>query len=374
MNKEFEHIVTLIQQSRSRAYQAVNAELVNLYWQVGQYTSIKLSQSVWGDKTVEELAKYIERKEPQITGFSKRGIYRMRQFYETYKNSEIIGQARCQVTTEKSLIVSPAVTQTKRIKKAIVSPVVTRLLIPDIKETYLTKITWTNHLIILSGTKSMLEKEFYIQLTAKEKYTKRELQRQIASGLFERIALGNAKQLSAIKGLPEAFSTTFKDHYVFEFLNLPELHNENDLQKAILQNLKKFLLEFSRDFAFIGEEFPIQVGNKDFSLDLLFFNRALNCLVAIELKVTDFVPEHLGKINFYLEALDRDIKKPHENPSIGILLCKAKDDEVVEYSMSHHMNPAMVAEYQLHLPDKKLLQQKLNEFFEQNIEQNPEEE
>jgi predicted nuclease of restriction endonuclease-like (RecB) superfamily len=345
----------------------VNAELVNLYWQVGQYISIKLSESVWGDKTVEELAKYIEKKEPQLTGFSKRGIYRMRQFYETYKNSDIIGPVARNIPKEKSGIVSPVVTQKKGIKKSIVSPVARQLIIADIKETDLTKISWSNHLIILSGTKSLIEKEFYIQLSAKEKYTKRELQRQIASGLFERVALSNTKKLSPIKPLQEGFSATFKDNYVFEFLNLPDLHNENDLQKAILQNLKRFLLEFSRDFAFIGEEFPIQVGNKDFSLDLLFFNRALNCLVAIELKVVDFVPEHLGKINFCLEALDRDIKKPHENPSIGILLCKAKDDEVVEYSMSRQMNPAMVAQYQLHLPDKKLLQQKLSEFFEQHL-------
>jgi hypothetical protein len=131
-------------------------------------------------------------------------------------------------------------------------------------------------------------------------------------------------------------------------------------------NLKQFLLEFSRDFAFVGEEVPLQVGSKDFELDLLFFNRAINCLVAIELKVVDFVPEHLGKLNFYLEALDRDVKKPHENPSIGLLLCKAKDDEVVEYTLSRQLSPAMVAEYQLHLPDKKLLQQKLHELFALN--------
>jgi predicted nuclease of restriction endonuclease-like (RecB) superfamily len=191
----------------------------------------------------------------------------------------------------------------------------------------------------------------------------RELERQTNSGIFERAILGNTKPPFVTELAPN-LSSPFKDHYVFEFLNLPEPHTEKDLQKAILQNLKKFLLEFSRDFAFLGEEFTIQVGNKDFSLDLIFFNRALNSLVAIELKVVEFIPEHLGKLNFYLEALDRDVKKTHENPSIGILLCKSKDDEVVEYAMSRQLIAAMVAKYQLQLPDKKLLQAKLHEFFE----------
>ena len=212
----------------------------------------------------------------------------------------------------------------------------------------------------------MEEKEFYIQLSAKENYSKRELQRQINSSLFERVALSKNKTLSVKNTLPHEAALLFKDNYVFEFLNLPEPHSEFDLQKAIIQNLKRFLLEFSRNFAFMGEEYTVQVGNKDFSLDLLFLNRALNCLVAIELKVVDFIPEHLGKLNFYLEALDRDVKKPHENPSIGILLCKAKDDEVVEYSMSRQLSKAMVAQYQLQLPDKKLLKRKLHEFFEMN--------
>ena len=166
--------------------------------------------------------------------------------------------------------------------------------------------------------------------------------------------------------LNEHFGNTFKDRYIFEFLQLPELHSEKDLQKAIVANLKQFLLEFGNDFAFMGEEYRLQIGNKDFSIDLLFYNRHLNCLVALELKITGFEPEYIGKLNFYLEALDRDIKKPHENPSIGILLCKGKDDEVVEYTMSRNLSPSMIADYQLHLPDKKLLQQKLHELFELN--------
>ncbi|MEZ0453570.1 PDDEXK nuclease domain-containing protein [Sphingobacterium thalpophilum] len=159
-------------------------------------------------------------------------------------------------------------------------------------------------------------------------------------------------------------TNTFKDSYVFEFLNLPEPHSESDLQKGLIKQMKNFILELGRDFLFIDEEYKVQVGNSDFYIDLLFYHRGLQCLVAFELKAEKFKPEHLGQINFYLEALDRDVRKPNENPSIGILLCKGKDSEVVEYALSRSISPALVSDYQTQLPDKKLLQQKLHELFE----------
>jgi RecB family endonuclease NucS len=158
----------------------------------------------------------------------------------------------------------------------------------------------------------------------------------------------------------------FKDSYVLEFLNLPSFHNENQLQNAIVANLKNFILEFGRDFAFMGQEYKIQVGNQDFFIDLLFYHRTLQCLVVLELKTERFSPEHLAQINFYLEALDRDVKNEKENPSIGILLCKGKDDVVVEYALSRTLNPAMIADYQLALPNKKLLHDKWLEILEMN--------
>ena len=157
---------------------------------------------------------------------------------------------------------------------------------------------------------------------------------------------------------------SFKDSYVFEFLNLSEPFSESELQKGLIKQMKTFILELGRDFIFIGEEYKVMVGNSDFYLDLLFYHRGLQCLVAFELKTDKFKPEHLGKLNFYLEALDRDVKKQNENPSIGILLCKDKDNEVVEYALSRSLSPTMVAEYQTQLPDKKLLQQKLHELFD----------
>lgn len=145
---------------------------------------------------------------------------------------------------------------------------------------------------------------------------------------------------------------TFKDNYVLEFLGLPPIHCENRLQKALVQHMKQFILELGKEFIFIGEAFRLQVGNQDFFIDLLFFHRGLAALVAFELKIGKFMPEHLGQLNFYLEALDRDVKKPHENPSIGVLLCRDKDDEVVEYALSRNLSPALIAQYQLQLPDR----------------------
>ena len=164
---------------------------------------------------------------------------------------------------------------------------------------------------------------------------------------------------------PDALSV-FRDAYTVEFLSLPHAHAEADLHRGLLDKLKDFLIELGRDFCFVGSEYPLQVGGQDFALDLLFFHRGLSSLVAVELKVGRFEPEYLGKLAFYLEALDRDVRKPHEHPSIGVLLCASKNDEVVEYALSRTLSPALIAEYQTQLPDKRLLQAKLHELYLQN--------
>ena len=167
-----------------------------------------------------------------------------------------------------------------------------------------------------------------------------------------------------IKAQHPQIANNLKDQYVLEFLGLTEHHSESELQKGLIGQMKNFILELGKDFIYMGEEYRVQVGNSDFYIDLLFYHRGLQCLVAFELKAEKFKPEHLGQLNFYLEALDRDVKKPNENPSIGVLLCKYKDNEVVEYAMSRYLSPTMVSEYQMQLPDKKLLQRKLQELFE----------
>jgi predicted nuclease of restriction endonuclease-like (RecB) superfamily len=276
----------------------------------------------------------------------------MRQFFETYKDSVIVSSTGIQlysVENNENTIVSLPMTQFKWW---------------NIRNNLLTEISWTQHLILMSRCKSEEERLFYLRLAKKENYTVKELDRQISAAVFERTMLSAKNELPESLSRIESIKPHFKDLYVFEFLNLPNTFTENELQKELLQKLKSFLLELGKDFTFVGEEYHLQVGNKDFYIDLLFYNRQLQCLVAFELKTVDFSPEHLGQLNFYLEALDRDIKKPHENPSIGILLCKGKDSEVVEYALSRNLSPTLVSQYQMALPDKKLLQAKLRELVE----------
>lgn len=326
--------------------------MINLYWNVGAYIRQRLSAAGWGDKTVDELALFIQRNNPEIKGFSRAGIYRMVQFYETYAQTKFVAPLARQiqdVDNQTNEIATPAKIQFN-------------FQLQD--NTLLAELSWTHHLIIFSRCKTEEEREFYLRMAIKEKYTKRELDRQISTGLFERIVIGNAKLSALPRELNTDITNTFKDSYVFEFLNLPEPHSESDLQKGLIKQMKNVILELGRDFIFIDEEYKVQVGNSDFYIDLVFYHRGLQCLVAFELKADTFKPEHLGQLNFYLEALDRKERKPHENPSIGILLCKDKQNEVVEFALSRSLSPAMVAEYQTQLPDKKLLQQKLHEIFE----------
>ena len=230
----------------------------------------------------------------------------------------------------------------------------------------LTQISWTNHLLIMSGSKSTEERHFYMALCVKEHYSSRELERQMDSAYYERYMLSNQKPLPNL--VTKDVRSSILDSYVLEFLDLPKDYSERNLRKAIIANLKDFILEFGRDFSFIGEEYRIQVGGQDFYIDLLFYNRALSCLVPVELKIGKFKPEHIGQINFYLEALDRDVKKPNENPSVGVILCAAKDDAVVEYALSRSTSPTLVSSYTEYLPDKKLLEEKLRELTDLALE------
>ncbi|XVO22096.1 MAG: DUF1016 domain-containing protein [Betaproteobacteria bacterium] len=321
---DFDEISRLIESARQRAYQAVNTALIELYWQVGAYLSAKIKAAEWGEGVVDQLAQHLVSTQPGLKGFTRRNLFRMRQFYEAYPD-------------------------------------------PQIVSALLTQLPWTHNLIILGRSQRPEEREFYLKMAAQEKWSSRELERQYDTALFERVVLSPAKVSPLVTQIHPEAASVFKDSYLVEFLDLPAAHLESDLQRGLLAQLRQFLLELGRDFCFVGSEYPLQVGKQDFALDLLFFHRGLNCLVAIELKTTRFSPEHLGQLNFYLEALDRDHKKPHENPAIGLLLCASKDDEVVEYALSRSLSPALVAQYQNQLPDKQLLQAKLHEFYLANV-------
>ena len=230
--------------------------------------------------------------------------------------------------------------------------------------TLLREISWSNNMTILSRTKSDEERVFYLQLCARERLSHRELNRQIDSALFERVMLEKPKLSPVLREIAPTAQQVFRDQYVMEFIGGKTFKTETSLKTALIQQMKEFILELGKDFIFVDQEYRLQVGCSDFRIDLLFYHRELQCLVAFELKMGKFKPEHLGQLNFYLEALDRDVKKAKENPSIGVLLCKDKDNEVVEYALSRSLSPTMVAEYQLCLPDKKLLQQKMKEIYE----------
>jgi predicted nuclease of restriction endonuclease-like (RecB) superfamily len=326
--------------------------LINLYWNVDAYISKQISNAGWGEKTVDELAAFIQKNYPELKGFYRRGLYRMNQFYETYASMTFVSPVMTQM-------------QISDIQNSKIVPAMrTQMEISDIRNSIIAKLSWTHHRTIFSRCKLPEEMEFYIKLSVKENYSSRELDRQITAGLFERVMIGKSKLPSSIKEIQPDINSGFKDSYIFEFLNLPDSYSESDLQKGLIKQMKKFILELGKDFLFIDEEYKIQVGNSDFYIDLLFYHRGLQCLVAFELKADKFNPSHLGQINFYLEALDRDVKKPNENPSIGILLCKDKDNEVVEYALSRSLSSTMISEYKTQLPDKKLLQEKLHELFE----------
>jgi predicted nuclease of restriction endonuclease-like (RecB) superfamily len=324
MNTQFTTIIQLIRQARAKAIRSVNAELINLYWDIGAYISEKIERSEWGDSVVKELAIYILTNEPGLKGFSDKNLWRMKQFYEAYKDSPKLS-------------------------------------------TLLREISWSHNLTIFSRCKRNEERAFYLKLSKQEDYSIRELERQISSSLFERTMLINKESAPALREENLDVSKAFKDSYVFEFLNLPEPHNENDLQRGLVRQMKDFILELGKDFLFIEEEYKLQVGNSDFFIDLLFYHRGLQCLVAFELKADKFKPDHIGQLNFYLEALDKGVKKPNENPSIGILLCKDKDSEVVKYALSRSLSPTMVSVYEMQLPDKAILQKKLQQIFDEHL-------
>ena len=319
-DQDFKEIISIIENAKENAFRVVNRELIMMYWEIGKYISGKLECGKWGKSVVEEFSNYIQTERPDIKGFSASNLWRMRQFFDTYRDNE---------------------------KLATLSR----------------ELSWSLNLKIM-GRRTDLEREFYMRLAVENSYSFRELERQIDSGLYERTMLSGNFNIMSAKAEKYDGMTAFRYSYVLEFIDVPANYGEKDLRKAIVNNLKDFILEFGKDFTFVGDEYRLQVGNKDFYIDLLFFNRKLSCLVAIELKVVEFRPEHLRQLEFYLEALDRDVKRPDENPSVGLILCAGKDDTVVEYALSRSMSPALVAEYQLSLPNKALLENKLRELKE----------
>ena len=368
IEQQFGEVVGIILQHKSRASKAVNNELLLTAWPVGGYVSAKLKNEEWGSKVVTQLSEYIRSQHPEIKGYSRRNIYNMVMFYDEYSSEKFI------LTVEKYLntqFVQPASAQIENVRLfpqnedvvIVQTPSAQIVQMPSAQMPKILELTsLSNHIEILCRCKSYEERMFYILYANKEHLAYKELQRCISNQTYSTL-LSSKDNMS--KGMLEAYPNAlvmFKDTLFVDFLDLPKKHSESKLKNSLIENMKQFILELGKDFIFMDQEYNLTVGASTYKADLLFFHRGLQALVAVELKKTKFHPRDLGQLEFYLEALDRDVKRSNENPSIGIILCPEADHVVVEYAMSRSMSPTMIAEYKRILIPQERMQQQLNEF------------
>ena len=362
LEKQFEYVNSIIEQHRSSAIAKVNTEALQTNWEIGQYISMQLKSSVWGAKVVSDLADYLKRQNPKRRGFGKRHLYNMVKFYETYSREEF---ANIINGLKLSEIVQSGIAQLddKHQKGEIV-----QLSIAQFEETFspmpqlLTLVPFTGHLEIMNRCRSDEERIFYMLYASHQRLKTEELRRCIVNQTYS--SLMEKEKMLSPKMFAEYPNAEFilKDKAFVDFLNLPVKHNEHHLHKGLLEHMKEFILELGKDFLFVDSEYGVEVGGSTKRIDLLFYHRALQCLVAIELKAVDFQPEFVGKIDMYLEALDRDVKRDNENPSIGIILCPSADRSMVEYTLSRSLSPTMIAEYQRKLIPLEVMRKSLEEY------------
>ena len=363
MTTDFQQVQGIISLHRAKALQTVNNENLLTAWEVGAFVSARLENSAWGSKTVKQLSEYLRVQDPTLRGYSCRNIYNMVAFYETYSSIKFIEYQEKLKLTE---FVQPKTVQIERadIEQSTVQPADELIVqaVPAQFPDFLNLTTLSNHFEILNACKTIEERIFYILYAYKEQLNYRELQRCLKNNTFVAL-MGDKHNLSkGLKNIYPQISPMLKDTIFVDFLGLPKRYSEKRLQNSILDNMKDFILELGKDFLFYDKEYSLQVGNSTFKIDLLFFHRGLQCLVAIELKTGKFKPEYMGQLEFYLEALDRDVRRSNENPSIGILLCQESDRSVVEYAMNRSLSPTMIAEYERQLIPKEVLQRSLEEF------------
>ena len=362
LEKQFEYINALIEQHRSSAITKVNTEALLTNWEVGQYVSQQLKSARWGAKVVSELADYLKRMNPKRRGFGKRHLYNMVKFYDTYSTEEFnsLGMqlrldefvqlpiAQIENNDGQNEIVQLPIAQFENSSKSM--PIV------------LTLNTFTNHIEILNRCATNEERVFYMLYAAHQRLKTEELRRCIVTQTHVAL-LGKEKMMSPkLRDSYPNIDFVLKDKAVVDFLNLPQKHNEHHLHKGLIEHMKEFILELGKDFLFVDSEYAVQVGGSTKRIDLLFYHRALQCLVAIELKAVDFEPEFVGKMDMYLEALDRDVKRDNENPSIGIILCPSADRSMVEYTLSRSLSPTMVTEYRRKLIPQEVMQKSMDEY------------
>ena len=368
VEQQFGEVIDIILRHKSRASKAVNEELLLTAWYVGGYVSAKLKSEEWGSKVVTQLSEYIRSQRSDIKGYSRRSIYNMVMFYEEY-SSETFAMTVEKYLNREFVQIPSAQIEASHSKPSsgraiIAQPETTQIVQPRIGQMpkILGLTTLSNHVEILCRCKSDEERIFYILYANKEHLSYKEMQRCISNQTFTTL-LGSKENMSKglLKAYPDA-SFMFKDTLFVDFLDLPKKYSESRLRNGLLEHMKQFILELGKDFIFMDQEYRLNIGASTFKADLLFFHRGLQALVAVELKKTKFHPRDLGQLEFYLEALDRDVKRSNENPSIGIILCPEADRVVVEYAMSRSMSPTMIAEYKRILIPQERMQEKLNEF------------
>jgi predicted nuclease of restriction endonuclease-like (RecB) superfamily len=294
-----------IRAAQYEALKAVNKELIGLYWDIGRIICDRQQTAGWGKSVVEQLAKDIQVEFPGISGFSTANVWRMRSFYNAYALNE--------------------------------------KLAPLVRE-----IGWTHNLVILEKCKDDLEREFYLRITRKFGWTKNVLIHQIENQTYEKTLLNQTNFDQAItEEVRNQAKLAVKDEYTFDFLELADAFSERQLEQAILKRVEPFLQEMGGMFAFVGSQYRLTVSDQEYFIDLLLYHRRLQCLVAVELKIGPFLPEYVGKMQFYLAVLNDTVRLPEENPAIGIILCKSKDRTIVEYALRESNKPIGIATYQM---------------------------
>ena len=362
LEREFAYIDSLISSHTNMAIAKVNAEALQTYWEVGAFISEKLKSAQWGDHVVSELADYLKRHNPKRRGYSKRTLYNSVRLYETYSSpafSEIVERLQLSEFVQS---------QTAQLQYRDVSNEIVQSPIAQFPAAALPSIlcltTYTNHMEILNRCRDYDERVFYILYAANQHLKVEELKRCIVNQTFDALMSKDKQMNSALLTHYSGIEYMLKDRVLLDFLNLKEKHTEPQLHDSLVKQMKQFVLELGKDFIFIDDEYTVQVGNKRKRIDLLFYHRALQCLVAVELKAVDFKSEFVSKMDLYLEALDRDYKRPNENPSVGIILCPSADKAEVEYSLNRSMSPTMVAEYKRVLLPREVMKRSLAEFCE----------
>ena len=368
LNIDFANILSIIQDYRGKAVQTINHASVMTAWHVGAYVSNKIKNAQWGSKVVQQLAEYIHTQDPTLKGWSRRTIYKMVQFYDVYSSEQFIARA----TTLKLLpapqaSVPTAVTQldNAEIVPTVLAQIDDEPIVPTRLaqlQKLLLKTALSNHYTILQRCTTIDQYIFYILYSEYESLKTRDLERAIKSDTYSRMLSDKKWQSEMLKATYPQTQLLLKDKAILEFLGLPKQYKESRLRKGIVEHMREFIVELGKDFLFVDEEHALEVWGKTYRCDLLFFHRALQCLVAIELKTTEFDPRDLGQLEFYLEALDQTERRSNENPSIGILMCRDANSEVVRYALNRSMSPTMVAMYEEHLKVGSVLQRSLEEF------------